>query len=336
MTTLLVPSRSKPSQRTGGRRLNMLVLLTRACLLECGYCHMDRRQESMSPRTMRRAIDLLLREKDPLELQYFGGEPLLEYALLLSGIEYASRRARRLGRDLRQVVTTNGLLLTPARSRRLVSMGCSFILSLDGGPGVSAAQRPLAKRGGEYPWEALRRNLRALERSGADFFVNLVVSPASAGKLASSTAFLLDEGVRRLQFSYALGADWTVADRKTLARQLALACRRAEAILPPVDILNLNSSAEPVLLSRQHVVDVDGRLYLGCSIVLEKRWPRLHEAFRCGQVGRLARLPCLDRAPAGQLDRILAAGLERAALRSVLQDIDMGYAMKRFWEGRKA
>ena len=316
----------------GVRPLNMLVLLTRACPLSCRYCDMDRRPGAMRPEVLRRAVDLLLKEKGPVELQYFGGEPLLEYDLLVSGVDYAARQARSRGSSLRQVVTTNGLLLTPARIRELTGKGCSFILSLDGGRVVSARQRPLSN-GAAYPWELLRRNLRALVRADADFFVNLVVTPASAGRLAVSAAFLLEEGVRRLQFAYALGADWDRASRAVLGRQLALARKRTEL---RADILNRRSASEPVFLSRQHVVDVDGGLYLGCSIVLERRWPRLHEAFRCGRVGKTVRLPGLDRGPKEQLALILGAGLARGELKSVMGDIALGYWMKRFWEGAKS
>lgn len=303
--------------------------------MACRYCAMERRPGAIRPEFLRHAVDLLLREEGPVELQYFGGEPLLEYGLLMSASEYAAAQARRRGRPLRQVVTTSGLLLSPARSRELTAKGLSFILSLDGGQAVQARQRPL-NGPGAYPWELLRRNLQGLIRSGADFFVNMVVTPASAAGLSASTAYLLGEGVRRMQFSCALGEGWSPQPLAVLRRQLSRASRMADAAFPPAEILNRRSSAEPVLLDRQHVVDVDGSLSLGCSIVLEKRWPRLHQAFVCGRVSDVERLPGLRRGPREQLERILSAGLGRRELRKVLGDISLGYWMKRFWEGTAA
>ena len=315
------------------RPLNMLVLLTRACPLACRYCAMDRRPGAMRPEVLRRAADLILEEEGPVELQYFGGEPLLEYDLLISGVDYAARQARRRGKSLRQVVTTCGLLLTPSRARELAGKGCSFILSLDGDRAVSARQRPLAKAG-TYPWELLRRNLRGLLSAGADFFVNLVVTPASVGRLASSTASLLKEGVRRLQFSYALGVGWgcegAAALEESLARADALCAERG------VDVLNRRGGPEPVLLDGQIVLDVDGTLSVGCWTVLETVFPGLREAFGRGPVSEARRLPVLERSAQEQLRRLLAAARTPAERGLMLDNVALGRRVARFWTRRGA
>ena len=105
------------------KALGLDLLLTRACPMDCVYCRLGHRSGAMSRRTWRRAVDLLLLEEGPLELQLMGGEPLLEYGLMREILAYASARAVRKEKSLRLGVTTNGLLLTPERSREREAPG---------------------------------------------------------------------------------------------------------------------------------------------------------------------------------------------------------------------
>lgn len=315
------------------KTLNLDLLLTRACPLSCGYCRMEHRPGPTPARVWRKALDLLLREEGPLELHLMGGEPLMEFDLVRRVAAEARAQARRRSRDLRLIVTTNGLLLTPQRSRELARLGAWVMLSLDGDQDVQALQRPLP---GRDSWSALRRNLKGLVAAGTPFFVNLVVTPQTAGRLSESTAFLLRQGVRALQVAYALGVPWDEASLRVLERGLALVCRQADAARPRAEVFNRRNGAEPVLLSPQHVVDTDGTLYVGTSIVLEGLWPALHAAFRVGNVARLARLPGRRVGPAEQLRRLRAAALPPAQRRVLLNNLAVGQRLRRFWSRPEA
>ena len=317
------------------KSLNLDLILTRSCPIDCVYCRLGRRPGAMSRRVWRRAVDLLLQEEGPLELQFMGGEPLLEYDLVREISAYASARAVKKGKTLRLGVTTNGLLLTPARSRELGEMGCTVMLSLDGDRDVQTAQRGARGARGKF-WDVLRRNLAGLASSGTPYFVNLVVTPESAGRLSRGAAFLLAQGVRALQISYALGVFWDESSLKALEREIVLAARLADAAGPRAEIFNRRNDAEPVLLSPQHVVDVDGGLYVGTSLVLERLWPRLHEAFRVGPVAGLKRLPGRRATPAGQLRALRAAGLDGEPRKVALNNLAVGRRMKAFWSAKDA
>jgi MoaA/NifB/PqqE/SkfB family radical SAM enzyme len=261
-----------------------------------------------------------------------GGEPLLEYGLMRDIISYASARAVKKEKTLRIGVTTNGLLLTPARARELGELGCTVMLSFDGARDVQTSQR-VVRDAGDKAWEVQSRNLRGLVSSGTPFFINLVVTPDSAGRLSKSMAFLLKEGARAFQITYALGALWDEASLKLLEREIASAVQLADAASPSAEIFNRRSEAEPVLLSPQHVVDVDGGLSVGTSIVLERLWPALHEAFHAGSVSTLRRLPGRAARPEGQLRRLSAAPLGPEARKVVLNNLKVGRRMKRLWAG---
>lgn len=312
------------------KALGLDLILTRACPMDCVYCRLEHRPGAMRSAVWLKAVDLLLQEEGPLELQLMGGEPLLEYDLVREIFAYASGQAVARGRTLRLGVTTNGLLLTPARSRELGELGATVMLSFDGDRDVQTGQR-VVRSGGDKSWDVQRRNLAGLAASGTPFFVNLVATPESAGRLSQSVAFLLKEGARAFQLSYALGVLWDEEHLALLERELAAAARLADAASPRAELFNRRNEAEPVLLSPQHVVDVDGRLYVGTSIVLEGLWPKLHAAFRAGSVGELARLPGRGASAAEQLRRLRAAPLPAAQRKVVLNNIAAGRRLKRWW-----
>ena len=317
--------------RAEARPLNLDLLVTRACTMGCGYCHMHHRAGAMPPRVWRRALDLLLQEGGPLELQLMGGEPLVEYPAVREIAAGATRAALRRGKTLRLVLTTNGLFLTPARSRELAALGVRVMLSLDGDRDVQEAQRSQPRS-----WDLLRRNLAGLLRSEAACFVNLVVTPQTAGRLSRSVAFLLGEGVRDFQVAYALGLRWSEDRLRVLERQLRTACRLADGARPRAEIFNRRNEAEPVLLSPQHVVDTDGQLYVGTAVVLEGLWPGLQETFRVGDVAGLRRLPGRHRSPADQLRLLRGARLAEPARRVLLNNLAVGQRMRRFWRRPEA
>lgn len=272
------------------RPLRLDLILTRICPMACVYCHMDHRPGVMSPRVWRKAVDLLLREQGPLELQLMGGEPLVEYDLVREILTYAAAAAAKKRKALGLGVTTNGLLLTAKRAAELRRLGARVMLSFDGDKDVQTAQRT-QRAGGEKFWTVLKRNLAALGASGNPFFVNIVVTPESAGRLSQGVTFLLGQGVRAFQISYALGVFWDEERLNILEEELRKSYRQADAALPPAEVFNRRNDAEPVLLSPQHVVDTDGRLYVGTSIVLEHLWPALHRSFLVGAVGKLRSFP---------------------------------------------
>ncbi|MDD5303266.1 MAG: radical SAM protein [Elusimicrobia bacterium] len=316
------------------KSLNLDLLLTRACPMDCVYCGLEHRAGTMSSATWKRAVDLLLREDGPLELQLMGGEPLLEYGLVREIFAYASGQAVKKEKSLRLGVTTNGLLLTPERSRELGELGCTVMLSFDGDRETQIGQR-VVRSGGDRTWDIQRRNLKGLVSSGTPFFVNLVATPAFAGRLSRNVAFLLAEGVRAFQISYALGVAWGEEPLRDLEREIAAAARLADAASPRAEIFNRRNEAEPVLLSPQHVVDTDGRLYVGTSIVLESLWPELHAAFLIGALAKLKRLPGRGASPAGQLRRLRGAPLPAAARRVALNNLAVGKRMKQLWRAEE-
>src|SRR5262249_4739259 len=127
--------------------------LTKGCNLRCGYCYYAERERPYDPKTRmtsevaRQSVELLLRDgppDQPLHLHFFGGEPLLDFALLAETTLYAESRAREEGRAFTFEVTTNGTRLEPDVIAFLNAHAVAVGVSFDGPPEVQDAARPLA------------------------------------------------------------------------------------------------------------------------------------------------------------------------------------------------
>ena len=142
------------------------VMTTMACNLACEYCfesHADRSQ-AMSLETARRVLQKIqLRAEDieaqGVELDFYGGEPLINPEV----IRFLSRElldwCRETGRTYSFTMTTNGTLLTPELVTELKPLGFKGArVSLDGVKEVHDSRRPF-RAGGGSSYEAIMRNL---------------------------------------------------------------------------------------------------------------------------------------------------------------------------------
>ncbi len=262
---------------------------TSACQLRCVYCKVELGRRHATPDVLDRAVDLLLTsERDRLELQFFGGEPLLRRGEVFRTMDRARDRAAALGKRLSFTLTTNGLLLDDEVLQQLQRHDARVLFSFDGPPEATARYRPLA--GGKDTGAAVEDALRRLVRSGLPHFVNIVVTPDAAADLVQRLQYVADLGVRTVQLCYATGSGWDRAARATFCAALedcvALAARLATQGRP-LRIQNLDSGAEPTVLSNDLLVDVDGVLYGDAALFAEKVFPGLRDAYRIGRVDEL-------------------------------------------------
>lgn len=129
-----------------------------ACNMKCRYCFAGQgdfgaEKGLMSEEVGRRALDFLLqesREVRNLEVDFFGGEPLLNYPVVQRLVAYGRRRAEETGKNIRFTLTTNAVALTPEIMDFIVREGISVILSLDGRPEVNDRYRLLRDGRGSY------------------------------------------------------------------------------------------------------------------------------------------------------------------------------------------
>lgn len=272
---------------------SMMLMLTYACQLRCGYCEVLKTPRSISWKNLRAAMDLLFTgEREYLQMRYFGGEPLLRFDLLQRAIEYAESRQARDGKRVRHMISTNGLLLDEKKLAWLSGRDVEIMMSLDGAAATQRRQRPAADGRSVYP--VLRANLRALQRSGCLYFINMVVVPGGHERAREDLRFLASLGVSRVQICYQVVTHWDAGQRAGLLAVIEEAVRAGRKA-GGMEILNLNNECEPVMLSDEILVDTDGTIVLNGAVFLERGLPRMREPLRLGRLGDGSRLADLQR-----------------------------------------
>lgn len=151
------------------------------CNLRCKYCFASQgdydthKRELMSFDVAKRAVDLLIRstegKRQHCEIDFFGGEPLMNFDVVKQTIEYIREQEKIHNRIFKLSLTTNGMLLDPAKVKYLTDQHISLILSLDGRPEVHNRMRPDA--GGRDSYDTCARNqvYAAKHRNGEEYYV---------------------------------------------------------------------------------------------------------------------------------------------------------------------
>jgi uncharacterized protein len=193
--------------------LDLTLNLTHACNMGCSYCNAGTKfSRSMTVETGRRGILLALEELEAagesrrLDVAFFGGEPLLEFDVLLQLADEAVRLSAARSVDCRLSVTTNGTLLTENRADALAGRGFHLALSLDGGPASQDATRPFT--GGRSTAEAASRALEVAQARFPRLSVISVIDPQNVVHLAAGIEHLVSAGVRRLTLNPNWLANW--------------------------------------------------------------------------------------------------------------------------------
>lgn len=206
-----------------GGLLDVGLVLTHACNLACVYCYTGekkrvRMSEEMAERALAFAFDRAASTASRLQIELFGGEPLIERALVLHLARTARARAAASGVPLLLQMTTNGTLLTRELVAELAALGVHLALSIDGTRDGHEAGRPLAGGGSSY--DAVRAGLELLLAADLRFDVIAVVDPCNVAALADGVMELASAGVEAITLNVNWGAVWDADALDQLDEQL--------------------------------------------------------------------------------------------------------------------
>jgi uncharacterized protein len=122
----------------------LVINVTNQCNLSCKYCYEfgeDRvgnpegKPKYMTQETAKAAVDYLLENspgRSKVNLTFFGGETLINFAVVRDTIEYSRERARASGKTMQFSLTTNATLLTPKIIEYLADNEVGVTISIDG------------------------------------------------------------------------------------------------------------------------------------------------------------------------------------------------------------
>jgi len=171
------------------------------CNLRCKYCFADEGayhsvREVMSRKTARAAIDFLIRESGSrrvLEVDFFGGEPLMNLDVVKDTVRYAKEKAAPLNKRFLFTTTTNGLLLDEETTKFFNEEMENVVLSVDGRKEVHDAVRKTVNGKGSF--DAVIGKIRQFVRSRGDkhYYVRGTFTAKNLD-FARDVLFLADEG----------------------------------------------------------------------------------------------------------------------------------------------
>ena len=128
------------------------------CNLACRYCFAEEgeyhgRRALMSFEVGKKAIDFLIANSGSrrnLEVDFFGGEPLLNFQVVKDLVEYARGQEKLHDKKFRFTLTTNGVLLNDEVMEFCNREMDNVVLSIDGRKEVHDKMRPFRKGAGSY------------------------------------------------------------------------------------------------------------------------------------------------------------------------------------------
>jgi uncharacterized protein len=124
------------------------------CNLMCKYCFADGEgyddQEKLMPlEVAKKSVDFLIAHsgsRKNLDVDFFGGEPLLNMNVVKKTVEYARSLEKQHNKHFRFTITTNSTLLNEEIMDYLENNMINIVLSIDGRKETSITQTILYKR----------------------------------------------------------------------------------------------------------------------------------------------------------------------------------------------
>lgn len=185
---------------------SMCLHICHDCNLRCRYCFAGQgdyhtgKREMLSAETGKRAVDFLIEasgKRHNLDIDFFGGEPLLNWDVVKELVDYCEKRGRETGKDLRLTITTNALLLDDEKTEYINKHFKNCVLSIDGRPEVHDFMRP-APNGKPSSGPVLRNIKNFVEKRGdKEFYVRGTYTHYNTD-FTDDVAFLAEQDFRQI------------------------------------------------------------------------------------------------------------------------------------------
>lgn len=149
------------------------------CNLTCDYCFASQgkyhgERALMSFEVGRQALDFLMvasGSRRNLEVDFFGGEPLMNWEVVKQLVVYARSREKEAGKNFRFTLTTNGLLLNDEVMDFANREMHNVVLSLDGRPETHNRLRKTINGQGSYEIIVPKFQEFVKRRGGKNYYV---------------------------------------------------------------------------------------------------------------------------------------------------------------------
>lgn len=160
------------------RRLQLIVLATEQCNFRCTYCYENFQKGVITEETIigiKKYLDKNIRYLNHLNIQWFGGEPLLAIKQIEEISRYAINLCDHYNVTYTSSMTTNGYLLNEKNISLLDSLKVKrYQITLDGNSETHNKSRVLRNGSGSY--DKIFNNLKTLKNTSIDFTCRIRVN----------------------------------------------------------------------------------------------------------------------------------------------------------------
>ncbi len=173
------PMAGQLKEKTSGVVKALCLHVAHVCNLNCSYCFASQgkyhgERAVMSYEVGKRALDFLIENSGTrrnLEVDFFGGEPLMNFDVVKKLVEYARSVEKEKNKNFRFTLTTNGMLIDDDVIEFANKEMSNVVLSLDGRKDVHDKFRVDYK--GKGSWETIVPKFQKLveKRGGKDYYM---------------------------------------------------------------------------------------------------------------------------------------------------------------------
>ncbi len=157
----------------------LCLLISMDCQLRCEYCFASTGDFGLGRKLMdfdtgRKALDFLLEnsgDRENLEVDFFGGEPMLNFDVVKQLVEYGRSKEKEYGKRFRFTITTNGMILDDDKTDFINREMSNCVMSIDGRKSVNDRMRKRADGSGTY--DRIMKNFKELagKRNYENYYV---------------------------------------------------------------------------------------------------------------------------------------------------------------------
>ena len=149
------------------------------CNLKCRYCFAEEgeyhgKRSLMSTEVGKKAIDFIIANsgnRRNLEVDFFGGEPLMNFEVVKDIVEYGREQEKLHNKNFRFTITTNGILLDDDKQKYINENMHNVVVSMDGRKEINDLMRPRAGGLGSYDAVVPKFQKLAESRNQTDYYL---------------------------------------------------------------------------------------------------------------------------------------------------------------------
>ncbi len=178
---------------------NLVLLLSNSCNLGCKYCYAQYERESgfLSKQKIKNIVNFVfkLNKNSPniISVSFLGGgEPTLNWELLVWAIEYTKQQAAAYGIRLRIGFPTNATLLNAERIDFLAKNNVEIGVSFEPLPDIQNEQRPFVNSDSST-YNVVKRNVHLLHEKGIRTRFRSTITPQYVYRMEEMVQHVADE-----------------------------------------------------------------------------------------------------------------------------------------------